>query len=78
MSTLALAPSYKWYGKPILLQGLGQHDAMCAWIGDMANTYFQPMAKPHDGSKNRLEKAENDPATGKVATSSPKLCIVQN
>lgn len=36
------------------------------------------MANPQEGSKKRVEKAENDPATGKVTTSSPSACIVQN
>lgn len=44
----------------------------------MGYTYFQPMANPHDGSRNRLENAENAPATGNAVTSSPMLCMVQN
>jgi hypothetical protein len=40
-------------------------------------THFQPMAKPHDGSRNRVEKAENEPAMGNMTQSSPRDCIVQ-
>jgi hypothetical protein len=35
------------------------------------------MAKPHDGSRNRVEKAENEPAMGNMTQSSPRDCIVQ-
>jgi hypothetical protein len=40
-------------------------------------TYFQPIAKPHDGSRNRVEKAEKEPATGKATASSPRACTVK-
>lgn len=41
-------------------------------------TYFQPMAKPQDGSRNLVEKAEKDPEMGNTTASSAKLCMVQN
>ena len=41
-------------------------------------TYFQPMANPHEGSRNRVENAEKEPATGNVTTNSARLCMVQN
>jgi hypothetical protein len=40
-------------------------------------THFQPIANPHDGSRKRVENAENEPAIGKATHSSPKDCIVQ-
>ena len=40
-------------------------------------SYFQPMANPHDGSKKRVEKDENEPATGKATASSPRAWHVQ-
>jgi len=35
------------------------------------------MANPQDGSKNRVENAENEPAIGNATHSSPNDCIVQ-
>ncbi len=35
------------------------------------------MAKPHEGSRNRVEKTEKEPAIGNATTSSPRLCMVQ-
>jgi len=43
----------------------------------MWSTYFQPIAKPHAGSKNLVEKAEKDPATGRRTAISPRACTVQ-
>ena len=37
-------------------------------------TYFHPIAAPHAGSRNRLEYAENDPATGNNTAISPRAC----
>jgi len=42
-----------------------------------AETYFQPIAKPQAGSKNRVEYAEKDPATGNKTANSPRACTVQ-
>ena len=36
------------------------------------------MVNPHAGSRNRVEYAENDPATGNVTANSPSAWIVQN
>lgn len=41
----------------------------------MINT--QPIAKPHAGSINRVEYAENEPATGNSTANSPRACTVQ-
>src|SRR5438045_1359082 len=35
------------------------------------------MAKPHAGSRKRVEKAEKEPATGKSTAISPRACTVQ-
>lgn len=35
------------------------------------------MAKPHEGSRKRVEYDENDPATGNATASSPRACVVQ-
>lgn len=40
-------------------------------------TYFQPIAKPHDGSKNLVAQDEKEPAIGKMTASSPKAWHVQ-
>lgn len=40
-------------------------------------TYFQPIANPHAGSKNLVEKAEKEPVTGKSTAISPSACTVQ-
>lgn len=40
-------------------------------------THFHPMANPQEGSKNLVEKAENEPAMGKMTLNSAKDCIVQ-
>lgn len=40
-------------------------------------TYFQPMAKPHDGSKNRVDQVEKEPAMGNTTASSPSAWHVQ-
>ena len=41
-------------------------------------TYFQPMANPHEGSRNRVAHDEKEPATGKMTASSPRAWHVQN
>jgi hypothetical protein len=40
-------------------------------------THTQPIAKPQAGSKNRVEYAEKDPATGNNTANSPSACTVQ-
>lgn len=40
-------------------------------------TYFQPIAKPQEGSRNRVAHDENDPAIGKMTASSPSAWHVQ-
>ena len=45
-------------------------------IGKGFKTYFHPIEKPQEGSKNRVEKAENEPAIGKITHSSASDCMV--
>lgn len=48
-----------------------------AHISAVWHAYFQPMANPQDGSRNRVAQDEKDPARGKMTASSPRAWHVQ-
>lgn len=50
---------------------------MISQAGGGDDAYFHPIANPQAGSRNLVEKAEKEPATGNTTASSPRAWTVQ-